>query len=1790
VGGGGGAYSNSAAGDNASSSSTNNNGHTGGPSTPGNNHSGNGTDSNKPKELDELGRNTLMALLCLLSNVASKSSAAREFILGIQLPAAMEDNNDANSSTGISGTGGYRDGSLEILFSLLTITTLTPDIRGMAFSAIANLLLQPNDNEQGAAAAAASSVNAASAAKKAASRAWELLELCQFVPIKLLSQYSSYAAGAGNAMPARDRVGQQQATVGSAANKNNDQLPASTFPASPDYGMIFQFEHVESKLGSYPATEGFLYLLSTLVKVAGCPPNLGNQWRLRPGVGPYIEYVTDFVLPRATGMANDVRPVKYAGVSEECRLVERALEVVEAVLVRYVVPPPVSKEKNVTLEEVKARYRATVKMAKVEMGLLPVLSEIFCDIDSIDEEEMSSAIQDFSNVSLPPSQDGIGPNPANQNQMLEASFGNPVPLAKTPGFGILSNLLSSSSTNNNLFQIIQKVLSQNGGPKGIPTYAEKTHSRSLATSLFRETPPIIESAEEGTMCMARRERNLVDERGYEEAVSVLRQGMIRPLEPLLLLSYFERSGGCPSGGASSSDAVLWRERSLQLSLRILCAAAAREEAFMQSLKEASGIASSSSQLSIVPTLLFKGPIHGSFAHRFVKEEKVSVSRLSNLLITQASSLSAANVHYGRRSPMEILPTIVEYVGYRACSSSLSNDDPQGIARSAFGIVSYMTHTMPQVECVHSLSGTDDVNGIRLANAFSKGLSLPSSGDVERGGGRTTVDLRAAILDLILSNMNIMDSTTASSSNKNSNLNLSLMMLGLSGSSRHNCLNVILELIADSDNGFVLDPKTCSSATKCFEILYRVCELGGTGTTTAQSRLLAAPNVRARQLHFMNKLRHGNFWQTQIATYLGMRGPSTPSIFHEVSNSFCLGHGDDLEVSGRDNDVLHSISWLLKGLAMELHYLVGRRDIKSASMMGGGVLSYGTTSNHHQLQSLLHCLLSQPNSLLLTALHDIPLGKSSNGFIQERLHSIAAPSSDVLRDLSRPMPGPVEICAGYEMIDIERLLSLCHYPNNSDPSSNTSLENAREWATAWNSFVCRVCACTHISQAWSDVVRTALICSPFIMVNDDIAMVEQQQATSFCMNTRVVMDILCTILLRLLSPTNSDALGQYGIFVGAVDHHDVGTAGRNPVEAECAMSLSIAALSVTDILIESSYQDHAIVPGSVDEDAAAGFGIAEEDVARVCALIVGAISSCAESSSTAGRMSPNDGRAAVLSCALTRMLAFSEEASYCIISQSSTPSSILDIYANAVAYLFGLSTLPVFDSQERYSNAHEAKGGAIALAARSGLSSLFGHLKSIEHQDSVGELFCSNIFTLDTLSTAVARLVNLITCDDNDVTYLLQQIALFGGGVQLLAKFGITTKLLDFAMAYVQEERQFLSSNMGTNGARQLKPPSLLNGHLSLINALLSSPLMSSDRVALAVDSYRLLKVYCGTFERLLQSYPSNNDLTIKFIESLYLTYTALKNESTGSNVLGNTLLHVDDSLLTLERSVLRIACQISAFPFPSHLLPPLPIELINVEKIHASQMKNITINLGNESTWWDNIPDSASKGLPLPSPPTGSFDVQQRFSSDQYGTDSIWSEGKYQYATSSAKCLEMSILFLISRVHFVAQRDLSTFCIDAVAIAKGVCRCSDASRAIQDRLNVLSRPETDMTKMLDSSNVMDESSQRDQLPLSHALNLEREYLFQLGCTLGQCAEKLVCLALQDARRMATRSSLSSSVSTSESFHEWAYFIRAMTPALDHTEMETKGVGCAFSGESAEGSKSMAQALRQEMDKMKTFLK
>ncbi len=1521
-------------------------------------------DDSKVNELGEVGRNTLMALLCLISNVASKFGASREFILEIRLPGI-----DTNDGSGLR----YQDTSLEILFSLLTITSLPPEIMGMTFMAIANLIQPINNdvpdrtsdsNEVGAALSASgdSPIVRNDVSRAAAMRAWELLEMCQFIPIKYISQYSSYAAGAGSV----PRLSSSNLSLQNSVRPDSvsNDKPLNIFPESTDYGMIHIFEHIESKLGKFPATEGFLFLLSTLVKVVGCPSDLGSQWRLRPGCAPYIEYVTDFILPRATGMEKSTQPMRFAGVSDECRLVERALEVVEAVIVRYVIPSSPNFVSTMDFNEVKERHLRNVKFAEVNLGMGCIVSEVFCTPDHLGEEETTSGFHDFQDLYLlPHDSTTFRERPERINHMLEASFGNQVPQSKSPGFAILSNLLSTNG--GLLFEIIQMLLAKNGGPKDICTFNEKIRSKSLSTALFRETPPSLECAQESTVVKAREEQSIITEKSSQEMLSSLHQSIIQSLKPVLLYTYSEK--GCypvcniaaGGHGASSKNAVLWRERIILLSIRILCAAAAREEAFIQLLKD-----SGSAALSVVPTLLFKGPIHGLSAHRFVHKEKVNVSRLSQLLTTKRSQ----GINHDL-SP-EILPIITEFVGYTA--SSLS--DPQCIARCSFGIVSYIAHTLPHTQCVHSLCGSDDADGIRLATAFSKGLLSQTRSDTWDSEADTMKD---AILNLILTNVTCSNSTFNNSS-------LSFAMLGLRGKSRHNCLNVILELISETE--FVLDPRTSSTATKCFEIVYIVCKLGNAHGIPAY--------VRDQQLLFMEKLRHKKFWHNEIARYLGVQGHSSHSIFHEISNSFRMDHSCDLQILKRDNDVLHSIAFLLQGLAIELHCLTGQQIDR-------------LVSPNHKYQSLICCLFYQPSPLLLTSLFDIPLGYSSNGLIRERLHRFAAPSNEVLKMCARPLSGFVDGCAGYEIIDIESLI--CLFQSKNPPNV---WEETKEWALTWNDFVHRAHACSHITEAWTDVVRASLICSP--LVTD----IPEHEAKS--LNTRTFVEILCSILVRMLSPSNFDAVGLYS--AGRSDEGGV-------VEAECALPLTLAALGLVEMVIESSTVD-----GSV-----AGFCIAEEDVARVFSLIIGAISSCSDSGSG---MHTNDGPAAILSCALTRVLVFSSEAEYSIFSQS-TPGTI-NICSQAVAFLLRLSTASLEDGG--YVNVVTARGRSIALAARSGLLSLFEHLKANEHLDAVGD-FCSQIFLWDEITTAVTQLVRYMNNDDNDVLHLLQQIANFHGGAQLLAKAGVTTELLKYANEYSLSERAYLASHFGSSGATELKPPSLLEGQLSLLNALLTSLLTTSDRVTLAVDSLQVLKVYSATFERVIQLYPGYLELTTKFIEALQLTYSALDG-ATELNVLGSTLLNVDESLLTLERCVLHIMCQLSASPFPSFLLPPLPTGLINVEKIRALQVKNITLTSGNDRTWWDNISDLANKDdQPMQVPPTGSSAAARpKFASYRFDVKTQWTERKYQYAISTGKCLDLSILFLSTWINIVSKRNVSAFCIDAVAIAKGICRCSDASR------------------------------------------------------------------------------------------------------------------------------------------------
>ena len=156
-------------------------------------------------------------------------------------------------------------------------------------------------------------------------------------------------------------------------------------------------EHVEAIEGSYPATEGLLYLITSLVQTVGCPSDVGSAWRPRPGCTPYIEYVIDFVLPRATGLTNTGKQaLSFATLADKYRLVSRALEVVEAVIVRYIVPPgsslPASsklqqqqQQQPLCLETIGRHYESSLRHASEECSLALVTSKIFPCIDKAEE-------------------------------------------------------------------------------------------------------------------------------------------------------------------------------------------------------------------------------------------------------------------------------------------------------------------------------------------------------------------------------------------------------------------------------------------------------------------------------------------------------------------------------------------------------------------------------------------------------------------------------------------------------------------------------------------------------------------------------------------------------------------------------------------------------------------------------------------------------------------------------------------------------------------------------------------------------------------------------------------------------------------------------------------------------------------------------------------------------------------------------------------------------------------------------------------------------------------------------------------------------------------------------------------------------------------------------------------------------------------------------------------------------------------------------------------------------------
>ena len=127
-----------------------------------------------PRELSPTDSFHLMSHLAIIANVAARSPSARRAIAAMNVPIF-------NPDKSVVG----QDSAMMILFRL-SLLPLHPDHRGAVFGTLATLLSMEGSTEDECAEM-----------RKVAAGAWELLDQCQIIPIRLLEQYPSAQEAGG---------------------------------------------------------------------------------------------------------------------------------------------------------------------------------------------------------------------------------------------------------------------------------------------------------------------------------------------------------------------------------------------------------------------------------------------------------------------------------------------------------------------------------------------------------------------------------------------------------------------------------------------------------------------------------------------------------------------------------------------------------------------------------------------------------------------------------------------------------------------------------------------------------------------------------------------------------------------------------------------------------------------------------------------------------------------------------------------------------------------------------------------------------------------------------------------------------------------------------------------------------------------------------------------------------------------------------------------------------------------------------------------------------------------------------------------------------------------------------------------------------------------------------------------------------------------------------------------------------------------------------------------------------
>ena len=584
-------------------------------------------------------------------------------------------------------------------------------------------------------------------------------------------------------------------------------------PLDQAFAILYEMVHVESKRGTYPSTEGFLSLLVALIRSC-CPVTLGQGMRLRLGCTPYVEYVAHFVLPMITGTGGSkMGKLPFRSKADEARLFAKATEVIKTALFQY-----------------SFASFPSVAQASQLLGQEALAAEV---IVSHPASSTSNNLEDFTSKTANSSQQGNSamqgmqsPPPMSQN--VRGAPTSSVPSPKSPGFVVLSDLLAAS--DGSILKSLAAVLVNN--LSAFAAAGDEASKLAETYALFKETPPTLVSAKHA---------------GKNDTISdSTRAQLLKGLRPSA-----EESLGY-------SMAVYWLECGIVNALKILCAAAVREEAFYKTVHAAT------TPIRVVPVLRFdKSP--GS--HQIISNT-VHLSRFQDVL----------------QAAREVVYSLTDYVGY----SATTDETDASIATSGLSLMYYFHQALPGPERMVSICGNGRGGSKKLSFAIAQRLVT----SFERKSAADS-DMLSLVFNWMVSSLRRGDSS------------LSHVLLGLqdtdagrssilvTGTGSEDCFGAILNML--NRLTFLIDADTSKFAALCFEILVRISDLKTVGD----------PIALRKAMECSERLRAVGFWRKHLGVFLAQESTLLQSA-HATG----------------DSNILHSMAWTLQGIASELHLMTG----------------------------------------------------------------------------------------------------------------------------------------------------------------------------------------------------------------------------------------------------------------------------------------------------------------------------------------------------------------------------------------------------------------------------------------------------------------------------------------------------------------------------------------------------------------------------------------------------------------------------------------------------------------------------------------------------------------------------------------------------------------------------------------------------------------------------------------------------------------------------------------------------